>query len=119
VPPQKGRGYILGGEPAKGVDVNQGVGTPDPDYAVGQIFDSISFEQVAMLRERLTPVAFARYIYDLGQYYKPLCVVVEVGTNGGNGAATLIELRTPGYPERLIYRMRVMDRTSQKQTPPL
>ena len=42
--------------------------------------------------------------------------MVEVETNGGNGAATLIELRPLGYPEHLIYRMRVMDRASQKQT---
>jgi hypothetical protein len=115
-PPQTGRGYILGGDPAKGVDVNQGVGTPDPDYAVGQIFDATSFEQVAMLRERLTPIAFARYIYDLGQWYKPLYVVVEVETNGGNGAATLIELIGQGYPAQLIHRMTVMDHISQRQT---
>jgi hypothetical protein len=115
-PPQSGSGYILGGDPAKGADVNLGVGTPDPDYAVGQIFDATSFEQVAMLRERLTPVSFARYIYDLGQWYKPLYVVVEVETNGGNGAATLIELKALGYPLHLMYRMRVMDQISQRQT---
>jgi hypothetical protein len=92
------------------------VGTADPDYAVGQIFDAATFEQVAMLRERLTPIAFARYIYDLGQWYRPLYVVIEVETNGGNGAATLIELRALGYPAHLIHRMMVMDRVSQKST---
>jgi hypothetical protein len=115
-PPEKGHAYILGGDPSKGVDVNQGVGTADPDYSVGQIFDASTFEQVAMVRERLTPIAFARYIYDLGQWFKPLYVVVEVETNGGNGAATLIELKTLGYPLQLLHRMKVVDHVSQKET---
>src|SRR5262249_32153449 len=69
-----------------------------------------------MLRERLTPGAFARYIYDLGQWYKPLYVVVEVETNGGNGAATLIELRQLDYPLQLIHQMAGIDHATKRQT---
>jgi hypothetical protein len=113
--PQEYREYIIGGDTADGQDANEGGGTADPDYSVGQVLERDMGEQVAMLRERLEPVAFGYYLYELGRWYNWAYQVIEVGgSTYGAGLATVNELIRLGYPIDRIYHRRTTDESTQR-----
>lgn len=112
-PPEPTADYVGGCDPSKGIDINEGIGTPDPDYSEAHVFkrlgDGVSsqvvFDQAAVLRDRIIPPILAQYLYDLGKYYNWVYWVIEVEPNGGNGAAVIAELRRLNYPAECIHRM--------------
>ncbi len=99
--PEKGRRYVAGGDPSKGKDVDGAQRGKDPDWSVLFIADADSGEQVAMLRARIRPVAFAEYIALACKWYGWAFLVPESNDEGFIDAL----LRT-GYPQEFIYRGR-------------
>lgn len=99
--PEPGRMYVMGGDPARGIDVSESKRGDDPDWSVGIVLDRESGEQVAMVRERLRPSKFARYTYLLGRWYNWAFVVPESNAHGLGYIEELIRL---GYPVERIYR---------------
>lgn len=97
--PERGKYYACGADPSGGSDVG-GDGQSDPDFAVAHIFDRESREQVAVLRARMMPGEFGRYIFRLLLFYNRGQVAVE---KTGVGIATLETLLNEGYPAALIY----------------
>jgi hypothetical protein len=98
--PEPGRCYAAGADPSGGADVNGGDGEPDPDFAVCHIFDRDSHEQCAVLRARLMPGEFGRYVYKLLRFYNNAQVCLE---RNGAGVGSLESLLNCGYPPGLIY----------------
>ncbi|MFH1111001.1 MAG: hypothetical protein V1790_17650 [Planctomycetota bacterium] len=94
--PVAGRGYVIGADIAQGSELVAG----DPNYSVAQVLDQDVGEQVAVVRERLTPATFAQYLYDLGRFYNWAYIIIEVNIEIG----LLEELLRLGYPLHLIYR---------------
>src|SRR5579875_3290148 len=105
--PETSREYMLGADSAEGIDVNDGKGQADPDYAAAQVLDRNTGEQVARLRARLTPSEFGWQLYLLGIYYHWAQQVLEAN---GPGLATIDALMRHGYPADLLYhRIRTPD----------
>lgn len=98
--PERGRLYAAGADPAGGADVNQGKGEADPDYACTQILDRDTGEQCAVLRARLMPGEFGRYLSLLLRFYNSAQVCIE---RNGVGIGALEALLNTGYPAGLIY----------------
>jgi len=96
--PQQGRRYVIGADPSHGRDVSETKLGRNPDYAVGFVADQGTGEQVAMLRARLRPGAFAEYLALLGIYYNYAYMNPEANDTGFIDAL----LRT-GYPLELFY----------------
>lgn len=106
-PPQPGRLYAAGADTAEGRDVGALVSSSvDPDYAVAQIRDAHSGEQVARLRGRITEGAFGELLYTLLRWYNDAFLVPEV--KGGYGRAMLNKLIEAGYPQVLIFNKHLM-----------
>lgn len=112
--PSKGKQYVIGGDSAEGIDVGDELGTSDPDYAVAEVFERETGDQVACLRERLTPATFGAYLYDLGWLYNWAFLVIEAG---GAGLGTIEELLRLDYPIGQIYQRRRM--ADDRHTPSL
>lgn len=91
--PELGRRYAAGADPSHGVDASVEKRGRDPDYAVAWISDADTGEQVAMLRERLRPNAFAEYLALLCQWY--------------NWAYVCPEANDPGFIDALILKYRI------------
>ncbi len=98
--PERGRVYACGADPSGGIDVMEGVGQPDPDFACAHFFDRDSREQCAVLRARLMPGEFGRYVFRMLKFYNDAQVAVE---KNGVGIGTLEALLNEGYPAALIY----------------
>ena len=96
--PQSGRRYVAGGDPSKGIDVSTEKRGRDPDYSVGFIADGDSGEQVALLRARIRPVAFAEYLALLCRWYNWAFLVPEA-----NDAGFIEALVRTGYPLECVY----------------
>lgn len=112
--------YVGGCDPAKGVDINEGVGTPDPDWCAAEIGERETGEQTMELHTRVPPVTLAQYLYDLGAWCfqetgQWIYWVVEVGFDGGNGLAVLTELVRLGYPLEYIYFNEVLDEATTRR----
>lgn len=105
--PQQHRDYMIGADSAEGIDVNDGKGSADPDYAVAPVLDRATGEQVARLRARFTPAEFGWQLYLLGIYFNWAQQVLEAN---GAGLATIDALLRHGYPADLLYhRIRTPD----------
>lgn len=113
--PEPGREYIIGIDSSLGIDINQGKGTPDPDYSVAQVIERSVGEQVAMLRERMEPISFATYLYDVGRWYNWAYLVPEINS-GGDGIGVVRELIRLGYPLDRIYTRETIEERSQRTT---
>ncbi|MCC6489856.1 MAG: hypothetical protein IT364_20370 [Candidatus Hydrogenedentes bacterium] len=74
--------YVIGADPSKGKDVGEEMGTVDPDWSVATVHEAETGEQVAVLRARLTPYAFARYVCDLGRWYNTAFLAPEANEMG-------------------------------------
>jgi hypothetical protein len=91
--PEAGRRYCAGADPSHGIDVSPDRKGMDPDYAVMWVEDFDTGEQVAMLRDRLRPHAFAEYSALLCQWY--------------NWAYLCPEANDPGFIDALVQFYRV------------
>ena len=96
--PQSGRRYVAGGDPSKGKDVDAAQRGRDPDYSVGFIADADSGDQVALLRARIRPVAFAEYFALVCRWYNWAFMVPEA-----NDAGFIDAILRTGYPLECIY----------------
>jgi len=96
--PVPGRRYVAGGDPSKGIDVSVRKKGEDPDFSVGFMIDGDTGEQVAMLRARIRPVAFAEYFALLGKWYNYAYLVPEA-----NDAGFIDALVRTNYPMASIY----------------
>ena len=100
--PEKGRLYALGADCAQGIDVNDGQGTEDPDYSVGEILDRDTGEQCAVLRARMMPGETGRYMARLARFYNMAQICGERNPGGG-GVSMLEAILNADYPASLIY----------------
>lgn len=98
--PERGRYYGVGADPSGGADASNGRGEANPDYAVAQILDRDTGEQVAILRARLMPGEFGRYLALALKWYNNAQVCIE---RNGAGIGALESLLNAGYPPGLIY----------------
>lgn len=96
--PEKGRMYVIGADPSKGIDVSQAKRGDDPDYSCGFVVDQHIGDQVALYRERSRPMRFAEYLALLGRYFNWAYLVPEANDPGFIDA-----LLAEGYPLELIY----------------
>lgn len=96
--PQVGRRYVCGADPSKGVDVSVEKRGADPDYSVGFLIDADTGVQVALLRERIRPVAFAEYLALVCRWFNWAFLVPE-----SNDAGFIDALLRTGYPLEWIY----------------
>ncbi len=98
--PEKGRAYAAGADPSGGADANNGKGEADPDWAVCQILDRDTGEQCAVLRVRLMPGEFGRYLNLLLRWYNNAQIAIE---KNGAGIGSLESLLNANYPTSLFY----------------
>lgn len=89
--------YMIGGDPTR---------TTVGDYAVAQVLNRRTWEQVAVWRGRCDPNTFGEQMALLGTYYNKGMVVPEVE---GPGMATIAVLLHLEYP--LIYKRQLADKT--------
>ena len=106
--------YVIGVDVSSGIDINLGLGTPDPDYSIASVGERESRAQVAQLRERIQPGALADYVYQLGKWYNWAYVVPEV--NAKIGIAFLERLLDLGYPPERIYKRKYADKVKKTVT---
>ena len=100
--PAKGHRYSIGIDVAQGIDVAGGeLGKVDPDWSVACVLDCANGEEVAQLRGRIHPDAFAEYVCLLGQWYNWAFLTPEANNHGW---AFLDALLRYEYPPSLIYR---------------
>jgi hypothetical protein len=97
--PEPGHTYVIGCDPSKGKDVSSEQRGNNPDYSVGFVVDAGTGEQVALLRDRMRPAAFADYLALLGKWYRWAYLVPE-----SNDAGFIDALVRTEYPLELIYR---------------
>ena len=80
--PEFGHRYVIGADPSKGIDVSGDGRGSNPDYSVGFVIDQDSGQQVAQLRGRIRPVAFAEYLALLGKWFNWAYLVPESNDAG-------------------------------------
>lgn len=111
--PQENREYMCGADVAEGLDINDGKGTPDPDWCVAQVHDRETGEQVARFRARITPAEFGWQLFLLLAYYNWAQIVPEAN---GPGLAAIDALLAHRYPADLIYhRIRTADQDPKER----
>lgn len=96
--PELGHRYYGGADPSKGIDVSTTKRGDNPDFSVQGIFDHQTGEQVALLRARLRPIAFAEYMALLGRWFNWVFLCPEANDPGFIDA-----LINTGYPLECIY----------------
>lgn len=101
--PGTGKQYVIGVDVAEGIDASARLGAADPDYSVACVLDQHTGEQVAKVRGRIEPAAFADYVALLARYYNWAFVVPEAN---GPGIAFIEGLLRNEFPPALIYHRR-------------
>lgn len=101
--PVPGHLYVIGADPAQGIDSVKETGVSDPDYSCACVLDADTGEQVAVLRERLAPSAFGAYLCALGRWYNDAYLVPEANPIG---IALIEEILRQSYPLERIYKRR-------------
>jgi len=84
-PPQQGRLYMMGADPAEG--------NPNSDDSACTVLDAETWEEVASFQGRLEPEVFAGYIDQVGQWYNGAAVMAE---RNNHGHALILALQTSG-----------------------
>ena len=92
--------YFVGGDPTH---------TTRGDYAVAQVINRRTLEQVAVWRGKIDPASFGGILRDLARYYNDAMISTEVE---GPGYATVGALLESGYP--YVWRKRGADREPGK-----
>lgn len=101
--PQQGHLYCIGVDICEGIDANETLGASDPDYSVAIVIDRANGEQVAKVRGRIEPAAFAEYCNALARYYNWAYIVPEAN---GPGIAFIEQLLRDNWPPALLYHRR-------------
>lgn len=83
--PNPGTHYVIGADPAEG--------NPNSDDSAGCIIDADTWSQVAVLRGKWEPKAFAGFLDLIGVYYNYASVMVE---RNNHGHALILALRASG-----------------------
>jgi hypothetical protein len=99
--PQPHHQYVIGLDTCKGLDVSSGNGAADPDYAVAQVLNADSGEQVAVMRGRIEPAEFGRQVWALMRLYNMAYCVPDADSFG---VAVIEELLRQQVPIELLYR---------------
>lgn len=73
-PPQKGRQYIIGADPA--------AGNPTSDDSAVEVMDKETGEEVATLAGKFEPATFGAHIDAVGKWYNNAAVMLEVNNHG-------------------------------------
>lgn len=95
--------YMIGADPTN---------TTRGDFAVAQVINRRTLEQVAILRLRCDAFDFGKYLYQLGEFYNWASISPEVE---GPGGLTIGALQGMGYPAIYI-RQSKLDKTPGKLT---
>ncbi len=111
--PADGRNYVIGADPAEGIEADPGSGKSDPDYSVAYVCDQDTGEQVALYRERVEPDEFADVVCTLGEWYNWAFLVPEVNSVG---LAFVQAILYRHYPIHLVYHR---DRDPDDRRPPM
>lgn len=85
--PRKLQQYIVVGDACEGV--------PNGDFAVMQVFDRESWEQVATWRARIDPGDFGRAMITVGVYYNNAMLVPELNNHGWATVEVITEAEYP------------------------
>lgn len=99
--------------PRPGAEQNEYIVAGDPthttfgDYAVAQVINRYTLEQVAVMRLRCDATAFGKHLYRLGEYYKWAIVAPE---STGPGATSIGMLQGMAYPN-IYLRQSKLDNT--------
>lgn len=91
IPPMPGKKYVIGADPAEG--------NPTSDDSAATVLEVETGEEVASLRGKFEPGAFAAYIDTIGLYYNKASVMVE---RNNHGHAVLLALLLSKKLRRLI-----------------
>jgi hypothetical protein len=83
LPPQTGRSYVIGVDPAEG--------NPNSDDSVATVLDGEHWEEVATLVGKIEPGAFARQIDQLAHYYNGAAAMVERNNHGHSVIRALVD----------------------------
>lgn len=83
--------YMVAGDPTK---------TTLGDYAVAQVLNRRTMEQVAVWRGRLDPITFAEELFKLGLYFNTASVTTEIEGPGYGTIGKLIGLNYPNVWQR-------------------
>ena len=114
--PEVGKVYSLGADSMSGKDpafLEGSDAESDPDWASLTVIDCSTGEQVAKMRERITPTAFARYCYLIGQWFHWAYLVPEANNHG---QALIQEILRLNYP---LDRIHVKRRLPGDRRPPM
>jgi hypothetical protein len=111
--PAPGRHYVIGADPAEGIDVRDGIGTSDPDYTDFYVADQDTGEQVACFHARLEPDPAGEAVCALGEWYNWAYIVPEVNSVG---LAFVQAILYRDYPVHLIYHR---ERDPDDRRPPM
>lgn len=107
--PEKYRRYSIGADTAQGKDTWKGKKQNlVTDFSAAVVVDVDSGEQVATLRARLAPLAFAEQLYVLSKFFNWAFVTPEANDNGVSVIEFLKELRD--FPLSRLYMRRQNDR---------
>ena len=90
IPPEKGRKYVIGGDPAEG--------NPTSDDSAMVVLDRETWEEVAMLSGKYQPSTLAAHMDTVGQWYNNADVMVE---RNNHGHAVLLWLKDHSTLKRL------------------
>lgn len=96
--PEKGRMYVIGADPSKGIDVSLAKRGENPDFSAGFVSDLFTGEQVALYRERSRPMRFAEYLVLLGRFYNWAYIIPEANDPGFIDA-----ILSENYPVELLF----------------
>jgi hypothetical protein len=109
--PQKGMSYVMGGDPAEGIEIKGAPEDDKHDYSSAHVAERETGEIVATFHARVTPDEFGRSLKLLGNYYNQCFVCVETtGGYGGETIRTMLDDNRAGedgqraYPQHLLYR---------------
>lgn len=110
--PDAGCLYTASADPSEGKDVSSGKRGDNPDFAVIQVCDTLTGEQVARYRARTRPGPFAEDLALLGRWYNWAFLIPE-----SNNTGFIDALLQTGYPIEQMYN-RKRDPTDRRTTQP-
>lgn len=93
--PQRGAAYVIGGDPCRGVSKVEDAQGVESDAAEWHVYDTVTWEQVAVYSARVDAVTFARMGYALGWFYNRAHVASEVNDHGHTVVVKLAEWNYP------------------------
>lgn len=101
--PDEFHSYAIGVDVSEGKVIEAGESGRDRDASCAQVFDKMTYEQVAVWYGRIDPDLLGRQLDMLGRYYNDALIGVE---RNAIGITPLIVLRDLNYPN-LYYRERL------------